>query len=316
METPDSTRGTRAPRRGLRRTALALAAAAGAFLLTSSTSPGAMAAEPGGAAKVRQLTREMQKLEKEYGGNLEQLRDARRDANNALKKAQVLGKDLEEARRVVAEMAATQYMSNGVDMTVQILASDDPNRLLSNASLARHLSEQKAAKVREIAVLVGRQDQARKEAEAKIKKLENDIEEISRQRERVKQLLKKYKPESPLVGAGGMTPRMIKVKNEIEAELGPFPMIGCTRPGDPLDHGSGRACDFMESTAGRMPSSDRLAHGDAVAQYAINNASRLGIKYIIWKQRIYDLRSPGWKTMSDRGSITQNHYDHVHISVF
>ncbi|TNY38212.1 hypothetical protein [Thermomonospora catenispora] len=316
METPDSTRGGRVPRRGFRRAVLTLAAAAGAFLLTSSTSPGAMAAEPGGAAKFRQLTREMLKLEKEYGGNLEQLRDARRDAANALKKAQVLGKDLEEARQVVAELAAAQYKNNGVDITVQILASDDPNRVLSNASLARHLSEQKAAKVREISALISRQDQARKEAEAKVKKLENDIAEISKQRERVKQLLKKYKPESPLVGAGGMTPRMITVKNEIEAELGPFPMIGCTRPGDPLDHGSGRACDFMESTAGRMPSAERLAHGDAVAQYAINNASRLGIKYIIWKQRIYDLRSPGWKLMSDRGSITQNHFDHVHISVF
>lgn len=24
----------------------------------------------------------------------------------------------------------------------------------------------------------------------------------------------------------------------------------------------------------------------------------------------------GWKLMEDRGSITQNHFDHVHISVY
>jgi len=36
------------------------------------------------------------------------------------------------------------------------------------------------------------------------------------------------------------------------------------------------------------------------------------------RQRIWDVRmaSSGWVPMADRGSITANHYDHVHISVF
>jgi hypothetical protein len=40
--------------------------------------------------------------------------------------------------------------------------------------------------------------------------------------------------------------------------------------------------------------------------------------YIIYRQRIWDVRMPssGWVPMEDRGSITANHYDHVHISVF
>jgi hypothetical protein len=37
---------------------------------------------------------------------------------------------------------------------------------------------------------------------------------------------------------------------------------------------------------------------------------------VIWRQRIYDMRgSGGWRQMEDRGSVTQNHYDHVHVSV-
>jgi hypothetical protein len=64
-----------------------------------------------------------------------------------------------------------------------------------------------------------------------------------------------------------------------------------------------------------MPSSDATAHGDAGAQYVISNASRLGIKYVIWRQRIYDMRNPGWRQMEDRGSVTANHYDHPHVSV-
>lgn len=55
------------------------------------------------------------------------------------------------------------------------------------------------------------------------------------------------------------------------------------------------------------------AQGNAVAAYAIANMGRLNIKYIIWQQRIW--MGSGWRLMEDRGSITQNHFDHVHISV-
>jgi hypothetical protein len=33
---------------------------------------------------------------------------------------------------------------------------------------------------------------------------------------------------------------------------------------------------------------------------------------VIWRQRINS--GTGWRAMEDRGSITQNHYDHVHVS--
>ena len=58
--------------------------------------------------------------------------------------------------------------------------------------------------------------------------------------------------------------------------------------------------------------------GYDIAAWAQANASRLGIMYIIYRQRIWDIRmaSSGWVPMEDRGSITANHYDHVHISVF
>ncbi|MFC9977103.1 hypothetical protein ACFVH6_40000 [Spirillospora sp. NPDC127200] len=122
-------------------------------------------------------------------------------------------------------------------------------------------------------------------------------------------------PRSIITG-NMMTPTMRSVVVELNTMFGPFPVIGCFRStGDPQDHGKGRACDFMESTAGRMPSASAQRHGDQVAQYAISNAQRLGISYVIWKQHIWNVRGGGWRSMSDRGSLTQNHYDHVHISV-
>ncbi|WUI03769.1 hypothetical protein OHR68_18815 [Spirillospora sp. NBC_00431] len=120
---------------------------------------------------------------------------------------------------------------------------------------------------------------------------------------------------SPITG-NMMTPTMRTALLEIAGMFGPFPAIGCHRStGDPQDHGDGRACDFMESTGGRMPSPGARRHGDEVAAYAVANARRLGISYVIWRQRIWNVRGGGWRAMEDRGSITQNHYDHVHISV-
>ena len=54
--------------------------------------------------------------------------------------------------------------------------------------------------------------------------------------------------------------------------------------------------------------------GDAVAAFIQAHAGELNVNYIIWKQRIW-FPGGGWQWMEDRGSITQNHYDHVHVTI-
>lgn len=319
METPASTR-----RRSGRRAAVALVAFATALPLLGTATPSAGAAapasvpyDPGDSAKFRKLNRQIQQLEKEYGGDLAKLKDAQYAAKKAHDKSKVLEKDLVEARRVVARLAATQYMMNGEDPTVTFVSAADPTELLSNASLVSHLAQNNAAKVEQIQKLVNDQVKARKKAEEKMAQLKAEIKDLKSRQAKIKQLVKKYKPESPSIGMGGVTPRMLRVKNTIDVEFGPFPTIGCVRnTGDPQDHGTGHACDFMVTTGGVMATGSARAQGDQAAQYAISHASALGIKYVIWRQRIYDMRSPGWRMMSNRGGNTANHYDHVHISVF
>ncbi|QFG26397.1 hypothetical protein [Actinomadura sp. WMMB 499] len=122
---------------------------------------------------------------------------------------------------------------------------------------------------------------------------------------------------TPITG-NRMTPTMRTLLLEINSVFGPFPAIGCFRStADAQDHGDGRACDFMQSTGGAMPSASALRHGDQVAAYAVANAGRLGVSYVIWRQRIWNAAraGEGWRPMEDRGSLTQNHHDHVHISV-
>lgn len=95
--------------------------------------------------------------------------------------------------------------------------------------------------------------------------------------------------------------------------------IYCTRdcacPGD-SDHCCGLAIDFMCSSAGGV----RTDSGRPIAEWVMNNRASLGLKYVIWGQKIWnpsrDSVGPwtGWRGMEDRGSITANHWDHVHVS--
>jgi hypothetical protein len=94
--------------------------------------------------------------------------------------------------------------------------------------------------------------------------------------------------------------------------------IGCCRDcDDPTDsdHCVGKAIDLMISDAG---GSATLA-GNAIAEWAMNNADSMDVKYVIWGQRIWESDTSvrhwsEWDPMEDRESITQNHWDHVHVS--
>lgn len=110
----------------------------------------------------------------------------------------------------------------------------------------------------------------------------------------------------------GLQPQTAAFKEEIANLFGITSFSGY-RPGDSGDHGKGLAIDFM------VPESSEL--GDKIAEYAIQNMASRGISYIIWKQRFYapfdSKYGPAntWNSMPDRGSVTENHYDHVHVSM-
>jgi len=74
------------------------------------------------------------------------------------------------------------------------------------------------------------------------------------------------------------------------------------------DHPKGLALDFMVGADSQK--------GDQIAADLQQNWQAYNVTYIIWKQRIWNesRASEGWRAMPDRGSITANHYDHVHVS--
>lgn len=83
-----------------------------------------------------------------------------------------------------------------------------------------------------------------------------------------------------------------------------LPSIGGFRAGAG-EHGTGEAMDLM------VRNKDQ---GDALAAWIIANAGTYDVEYLIWYQRYRPI--PGsWEPMEDRGSTTQNHMDHVHVTV-
>jgi hypothetical protein len=111
----------------------------------------------------------------------------------------------------------------------------------------------------------------------------------------------------PPSGPDHLTPWTRAMRNDVAAHF-PGHVVGCYRSvQDGGEHPLGRACDFMSD----------MTSGNEIAAYVQANASRLHVLYVIHAQHIWSpaRAAEGWRPMADRGSITANHYDHVHVSV-
>lgn len=289
-----------------------------ALLLTPVMAGAAVqhAAKPDPEAELRKLTREASQLNKNYRGQVQSLEETRVQASKAAANAKSLKRALATAQVDVVRFAQTAYMGGTLDGANLLSFQGDAGSVLSQAATMSYLASQRATQLNRIQGLIKKAKIAEKSAEAKVVKLKDDIAALKKDRVRIEGLLAKYGFQTPS-GSGGLTARTVTMRNMV---LQAFPMpysYGCLRPGDPGDHGSGRACDFMMSTGGRVPTAEAKERGDRLAQWAITNGPRLGVMYIIWQQKYYDVRTgAGWKMMSNRGGNTANHIDHVHISMF
>ncbi|MER5327205.1 coiled-coil domain-containing protein [Streptosporangium roseum] len=298
--------------------AATLGAVLAALLLTPVMAGAAAqrAARPDPEVELRKLTREASQLNKNYRGQVQSLEETRVQASKAAANAKSLKRALATAQVDVVRFAQTAYMGGTLDGTNLLSFQGDATAVLNQAATMSYLASQRATQLNRIQELIKKAKVAEKAAETKVVKLKDDIAALKKDRVRIEGLLAKYGFQTPS-GSGGLTARTVAMRNMV---LQAFPMpysYGCLRPGDPGDHGSGRACDFMMSTGGRVPTAEAKERGDRLAQWAITNGPRLGVMYIIWQQKYYDVRTgAGWKMMSNRGGNTANHIDHVHISMF
>ena len=185
----------------------------------------------------------------------------------------------------------------------------------------------KAAKEAEAKVKAAKEAKAKKAAELKAK------QEADAKAKAVKEAEAKKAPEAkqtttvagglPEVTAAeladpamnGLTPHTKKMKVALAKKFG-ITSFSLFRAGDDdgtgHGHNSGMAVDFMVPV--------NSAQGDQLAEYLTKHMDELGVYYIIWKQRFYmpqfNIYGPAntWNLMPNRGGVTANHYDHVHVS--
>jgi hypothetical protein len=306
---------------------VALAAVAVAWLQIPSAEPVtpvaqatlAASAGPAGnpADELARLEARAARLSRQYRGQVVTLNEAETAAKETTASVLRLRRQIGYAHQQVARIAAASFMGVAQDPTLVILGGGNAQRMFQKAATLEYLSRQRSAREQALLRLMAAEQRAEHAARAKIAELSRVLTKLAGQRQNVAALMARFQPQSPVTG-DNITPRMRQVKDAVDRRFGPFTSIGCFRPGSDGEHPLGRACDFMLSSGGVLPSASNVQLGFAIAAWAQANASRLGIMYIIYRQKIWDIRiaSSGWVPMADRGSITANHFDHVHISVF
>ncbi|GAB2499665.1 coiled-coil domain-containing protein [Nocardiopsis aegyptia] len=319
-------------RRGSRAGARVLALALAAVLVA----PSAVHAEPDVEdLDIDELTERAEDLEESYDGELLQFTEIKERAERAEADLEEVEEQLDGSRSSVVHIAASRYKSLGLDPALEMFFSSSPEQMFQDTATVEQLGRTQSGQISELVDLQAERAEAAEEAEAELTEAEDLIETLEEQREEVEEAIERYEaeqvPDEPETGSSatsgtipesvkgwgfdGATPRMAAIRDEVILNVGVPYEVGCAR-NSADDHGTGQACDFMVAVIGTHPSAGNRSTGNAIAQYAIDNASRLGVKYVIWEQRIWQPSSGQWVAMSDRGSVTENHYDHVHISSY
>lgn len=299
--------------------------------LSAAPTPAAAAPKPSEAqlrAQLKQLNSKVDKLIERYNLKRVELAKAQDAAKAATARLTTAEQTLTDAEQRVAEIARLRYQNGDPTLMTGFLHPSNA----SGAALLEQLTAEQQAVVAIVAKARDDRQRASEEAAALASRIKADAAEVDKQRDEAEDIIKdirkkladlvpfgtgrnangSWAPELPS-GSDNITARTRLMKAQVEKNFAlPF-TVGCFRSGSSGEHPLGRACDFMMSTGGSMPSATNNALGDRVADWALKNKGKLGVKYVIWRQRIN--HGSGWSSMSDRGSITENHYDHVHISM-
>jgi peptidoglycan DL-endopeptidase CwlO len=116
--------------------------------------------------------------------------------------------------------------------------------------------------------------------------------------------------------SGCISPRTLHAMKEAKKD-GFNHFVACFRQQNSGEHPKGKACDFAadKNGFGGDATGSSRTYGNRLANYFINNASRLGVLYVIWFRRIW-LPSSGWKSYSGAGGDpSSDHTNHVHLSM-
>ncbi|TMR22792.1 hypothetical protein ETD86_10205 [Nonomuraea turkmeniaca] len=304
-----------------------IAAAAVAFFPATAASAAPKPTESQLRTQLKTLNSKVDKLIEQYNLKRVELAKAQQAVKTTNKRLFTAERRLATAQQRVSEIAMLRYQNGNPPVPGFVLPEDG-----GSAAVLNQLTTEQQAFVLDVAKARDDRQKAAEEAAALAAEIRQSAAEVDRQRDDAEDVIDDIKekledlvpfgtgrnsdgswaPELPS-GTDNITSRTRIMREQVRKNFTLPYEVGCFRSGSSGEHPLGRACDFMMSTGGSMPTAANLALGDRIAEWTIKNMNKLGVKYVIWKQRIN--HGSGWSAMSDRGSITENHFDHVHISM-
>lgn len=119
-------------------------------------------------------------------------------------------------------------------------------------------------------------------------------------------------PSDKIASEEHLTKDSVRIARAVASKFPDLKEIGGWRPVDAYpDHPSGRAVDVM------IPEYDTdkgKKLGDEIKDYIFRNKDAFNVEYMIWRQEYIPAEGQP-NQMEDRGDPTQNHFDHVHVTV-
>ncbi|WP_017579697.1 coiled-coil domain-containing protein [Nocardiopsis valliformis] len=287
---------------------------------SAAPAPGFLPQEP---ESMSDLQSRASDLTDEFQGELRDMEAVIEEAERAESRAEGTRQDVQDARDQVVSLAVATYTSSGIDPSMSLFVEAEPDEVIDRAVVIDYLSTTNQEKIDQLAQALSRDEIAQANAEELLAEAQEDLDALEERRTEVHALIADH-PNQPMQPHNNITPRTEQMRDLVIEEFGrgdDVGGVGCYRAEGGWvvgEHPKGRACDFMLHPSGGMPTQAQIDRGWAISEWAMENADTLGIMYIIYRQQIWDVRrgDTDWRPMSDRGNLTENHFDHVHISMF
>ncbi|MGK5444595.1 coiled-coil domain-containing protein [Micromonospora sp. URMC 105] len=315
-----------------------------ALLLGVGAVPAAAEPNEGGTKKLREA------LEAAAKGHIE----AKAKLDNSKRRQAALTGELKtvEGRLVglnaqVGEVAAQSYRLGRLTTATALLNSASPQVLLERAAELDVMGQRDAKRLRELAEAKQAAAQAKAAIDNEVREQQKQLAALAKRKRDAERALATVSSGASAGFSGGsrsaspaprnsdgswpsescsvndpttdgcITPRTLHALRQAQA-AGYKRHVSCFRSGGGGEHPKGRACDFSAATGGfedRTATGGDKAYGDSLANYYKNNASRLGVLYVIWYRQIW-MPNTGWRSYSGSGSPAADHTNHVHLSMY
>jgi hypothetical protein len=311
------------------------------------------AAEPDDEGASASLLRQIDEASRGYVEATAALQQSQKRQRELALELTTIESELAVRVEAVGEIAATAYRTGRVGTLAALLNADSPSGLLDRALALNTVAANESTVVQRLTETRNRATQARAAIDVEVKKqqaqqaimtqrktqAEKALADEAARRTRAAQAAAGF----PISGgvmvarsaprnsdgswpsqscslpdpttAGCISPRTLHALNEAK-RAGFTRYVSCFRSGGSGDHPRGMACDFAAqvSTFGGTATGGDRVYGNNLAAFFIHNASRLGVKYVIWYRQIW-LPSSGWRSYSGCCDPSSLHTNHVHLSM-